>query len=320
MGLDEARKWWDLWNHLKPFFDKWFPYHRRWLWIAVFFGCVIFSGIHADFSDWLRIGWKGFFRWMDHPGGSWGVVWLYFWHGKRVLGELLFCALYAYIVCVLLTIFVKTVKIPSISSNKYQALILYLVDRLGIVHFYSTHLKQSVMDQDYASDMQNAVLTTTKVKMLCIAGYEYLGKGQDALLYNAIKNRPTISVEVIVLNPETGMGVINQRIQELQNRDNTITPAVIVEHIRKTLGTVRDLNLNRVAQIDAYTCRWHPIFRLLICDDVLFMSSYGKLAHGHETPVLRIDRKAPDNSATDTLYRSFENYFESLKTNSAKVQ
>src|ERR1700733_11435273 len=100
MGLDEAKRWWDLWNHLKPFFDKWFPFHRRWLWIIIFLGCVVFSGIHGDLSAWLRIGWKGFFRWMEHPGVGVGVIWRYFWHARFILGKLVFCAAYAYLACV----------------------------------------------------------------------------------------------------------------------------------------------------------------------------------------------------------------------------
>jgi len=317
MSPSDLKEGFNLWKVVKPELDKRVPSRRRWLGIAVFFGCVIFSGIYRKLSALLEAGWSGFPHWMEKPDKL--KAWQFLWHARGVAEELFFCAAYSYLICVLLTVFIKTVKVPSISTNKYQALVLYLVDRLGIVHFYSTHLKQTVTDQDYASDMQNAVLMTSKVRMLCIAGYEYLGKGEDALLYKAINSRSNMKVEIIVLNPETGMAVINQRVNELRERDNTIRVAQIVDHIDKTLGTIVDLNTRRTMSIDAYRCKWHPIFRLLICDDVLFMSSYGRLAHGHETPVLRIEREAPDKSGADTLYRSFENYFESIKSNSSKV-
>ncbi len=317
MSPSEIREGWNLWKLVKSELDKRVPSRRRWLGIAIFFGCVIFSGIYRNLSAFLEAAWIGFPHWMEKPDKL--KAWQFLWHERGVAEELLFCAGYSYLICALLTVFIKTVKTPSISTNKYQALIMYLVDRLGIVHFYSTRLKQTVTEQDYASDMQNAVLTTSKVRMLCIAGYEYLGKGEDALLYKAINSRPNIKVEVIVLNPETGMTVINQRVMELRERDNTIRVPQIVEHIHKTLSTILDLNTRRTNAIDAYMCKWHPIFRLLICDDALFMSSYGKLAHGHETPVLLIEREAPDKNGGDTLYRSFENYFDSIKNNSSKV-
>jgi len=186
-----------------------------------------------------------------------------------------------------------------------------LLDKSGIKAVYDAKLNVQISQQDYADEIRSVVARSTRVRLLTIAGYEYVGRGRDALLYDAIRANKKLSVEVILLDPTKGGKVIKERVEKLKKRDNTYTAERLKSHIADTRTILQQLRVESGIKIQLWYSEFHPVFRMAIADDSLFFSTYGE-AHGHESPVYYVVK---DNPRADGLswYESFVKVFDNAK-------
>ena len=302
-----------------PFLDKYAPKARRWSWLWVFLLLVF---ITPAFGELVSI--TGHFTLLKfqalfalNRAEFWFAIfrhfgWLALWGSV--------CAIAAYLYCVAQTVFIKNVF--GITGEKTQSMILVeqLQDRMGVEHLYPSIKKDLIRSQPYAMPMIAAVGMTKKVRLLSIAGFEYIGRGTDSLLYTVIECHPELNAQVILLNPEAGRTTIDRRVSELKTREQTITAEGIIHNIQMTTDALKTLNATRKGgRVELRQCQWHPIFRLLLCDEVMFFSTYGHAMHGHESPVIQITKRSRDGSSSDTHYHSWDCYFESVWEHSRPI-
>lgn len=194
-------------------------------------------------------------------------------------------------------------------------------NKAGIKQIYHSKRGVPAICQPYSSEVMKKLADSRTIKLLSIAGYEYIGKGEGkSLFYDVIRERHYVNAELILLNP-TNDETISERISQLKRQDQSYTNDQLKNEILETTKKVKVLEKTRNDEsIKLYYCKFHPIFRLIILDDCLFMNTYEMDYHGHESPVYKIDKLQPDN-ITDclSLYNSFYNLFDNIKKHSDRV-
>ncbi|MBI5374129.1 MAG: hypothetical protein HZA77_01765 [Candidatus Schekmanbacteria bacterium] len=190
----------------------------------------------------------------------------------------------------------------------------------GIKKIYEDRLRVAAINQQYSRDVMEELSHSETIKLLSIAGYEYIGKGEgESLFYDVLRERNWIKVESVILNPDNDE-VINERIHQLRKILPPYTKEDLKKEICNTIDKFKTLNKIRSDRtVQLYYCKFHPIFRLIILDKCLFMSTYEIDRHGHESPVYKIDKVTEDNKDNLSLYDSFNNLFDKLKENSTEV-
>ena len=191
-----------------------------------------------------------------------------------------------------------------------QAINQLLVVQTGIKSVFPSEVGVAVTNQKYAKEMRDAVESSKHLRLLTIAGFEYIGKGDDSLLYDLIvKNK--VDVEVVLLDHKNGSDVMNTRVNELRKRDG-YTAKKMRQHIEKTTETLNQLRTDG-SKVNLEFTDEHPIFRVLLLDHCLFFSAYLTAAHGHEAPVYQIMRKTGSTSDL-SWYFAFERHFVSVQS------
>lgn len=194
-------------------------------------------------------------------------------------------------------------------------------NKAGIKQIYHSKRGVPAVHQPYSSEMMKSLANSRTIKLLSIAGYEYIGKGEGkSLFYDVIRERNYVNTELILLNPDNN-DTIKERIFQLKKQNQSYTDVQLKNEILETTKKVKVLkNTRNDESIQLYYCKYHPIFRLIILDDCLFMNTYEMDYHGHESPVYKIDKLLPDN-ITDSLslYDSFYSLFGNIKKHSDRV-
>lgn len=211
-------------------------------------------------------------------------------------------------------------------AGKRELQLQYLLEMLdqksGIKQVYPWQgSKQRVIGQEYAADMIEVLRKSERVRVLSIAGYEYIGKGQKSLLLREIEKRPSLEVEVIILDPKKGHHVLDQRASELRKRDANYSVGNLSHEIEETIRQITRLKAERkdvpnAGAIALYLTKQRPPFRLVIFDSCLFLSTYEKGQHGHETPVYRLQKAPDDADGQLSLYPAFVTLFDNTKRSS----
>ena len=198
------------------------------------------------------------------------------------------------------------------SSLSQVELLRQMLSESGISSVYPSDPNVSIQSQSYATEVKLAAAMSKTIKMVSIAGFEYLGRGADSLLFNAIIKHPTADIEIILVDPENGSHVIDQRIMELVERDPTYDKKRIQYEINATIETLKKLRLTHKGKLTLSLIGEHPIFRLLIFEECLFVSTYAAKIHGHESPVFKITPK-PNGGG---FYSSLDGLFRRMKAES----
>jgi hypothetical protein len=203
------------------------------------------------------------------------------------------------------------------TEDNVNTLVLVL-SQCGVSKAYRTERGLQTTKQHYASDVRAAAAVSQSLRMMSIAGYEYIGAGTDSLLYSLIDSRKEMTAEFILLDIEKGKSVIANRVERLKSRDPTITSEKIVSHINETIRLIRGLTSNRTGKLSIWTCACPTVFRLVILDNCLFVSAYKSNAHGHESPMFKIE-KVDDKGYPSDWFDAFEQIYNLIKARSEQT-
>jgi hypothetical protein len=194
-----------------------------------------------------------------------------------------------------------------------------LAAKSGIQIIYPGGQNVFMKEQSYARALLDEIKHTRTIKFLSIAGYENIGKQEDSLFFNALRENAGIDLEIILLSPSAD-GILNERIEQLQRVHPRYSKQDVKHEIEKTVDAIKLLTRARnCSNIGAYFYSKHPIFRLIIYDRCLFFSTYENDLHGHESPVYKITRVADFEDEKLSLYKSYENYFLKIKECSVRI-
>lgn len=189
-----------------------------------------------------------------------------------------------------------------------------LLSESGIQAVYGAVLKRSIVEQEYAPEIQSVVRETTTLKILTVAGFEYIGKGADALIYKCIEGCSHKSIEVILVDPLKGHAVILDRVAKLSgHRDKTYSEPKLKQQISETRETLQKMHQDG-KNIKLFYTPMHPVFRLLIADNCLFFSTYSG-EHGHEAPLYKVMR-CEAGGGESSWYDAFVQLFDNAKSGS----
>jgi hypothetical protein len=196
-------------------------------------------------------------------------------------------------------------------------LIRTLDEKSGIERIFNGVKEIPAIHQKYALDIMSEIKKTTSIKLLSIAGYENIGKGESrSLLYDYIRSNPNIDVEAIVLNPDC-KNVCEERVNQLRHSCPNYTIEKMIYEINETLIKLKMLNDSRKgtsSKMNNYIYNYHPIFRLIIFDHCLYLSTYERNLHGHESPVYKIINISENDINRSSLYASYLNYYNKIKS------
>lgn len=211
----------------------------------------------------------------------------------------------------------------AVDAAEVKELIRLLELHAGLKRLYPSDARNPVMDQPYCADMRRHLAQTKLVKLLSIAGYEFLGRGEGSVLYEILAETSHIAVEVILLTPDnSSRDVVDARLKQLLKRDPQYRAENLRNHINETMERLRHLKRNRkgrnAGEIKLYTISHHPIFRLVVLDHALYMSAYGEERHGHESAMFRFD-PVDEDSGRESLYAAYDAYFDAIRARAAQV-
>lgn len=202
--------------------------------------------------------------------------------------------------------------------DEIKTLLKLLDERAGIKIIYESKMGTPAIRQSYSIAMMNELTHTRSLKILSIAGYESLGKGEGKSLFYDFLRREHIDIEYILLNPDSTK-TIEERIKQLKKSYPEYNIKSLIQEINTTVEKLRTLKIASSGTVVGYYCKFHPIFRLFIFDRCLFMSTYEVDRHGHESPVYKIDKIIDIDSTNLSLYDTFLNFFDKIKNNSKPI-
>lgn len=241
------------------------------------------------------------------------------------LASLAICATVHVLLCFYIEFRVETLVGPPEEKKKDLLELLELLDcKSGIKKIYPGKKGASARSQLYAQEVIKSLEASESIKMICIAGYEYIGKGiGSSLLLNALNQHQLVNIEVITINPDS-MEIISDRIKQIKRSYPDYTPTKMKNEITATTNTLKGVVVNREnvndGDVSLFYTKNHPIFRLLIFDTCLFLGTYEINHHGHESPVYKIEKINDSDTANNlSLYDSFVKYYDLVKQSSDKV-
>jgi len=203
------------------------------------------------------------------------------------------------------------------SADERKRFLLEGIQEAGVESVHKYEKDVPTRQQKYADSIRSAAGMTKQIRLLTIAGFEYIGRGPDSLLYDVIKQHPNIDVEVIILdeNCTEGKLVVADRTSKLHLRDENYDEKSLCEHIQKTSECLKKLRLSgRSGKFEIRHIGTNPIFRMLIFDEEMWVSAYEQNVHGHESKLFRIMR-----SATASWFMAFESFYKDAKARSKET-
>lgn len=183
------------------------------------------------------------------------------------------------------------------SFRKQFVIILSRLFNTGVEYVYKN-------DAEAAEDMRYFSMRSDTVKVFSMRAYRLL-HAEAPLRFLMEPNCQIRKIQILLADPNSKSA--KARSEEFVNIDHAFTQ----ERYQKDL----DWSINQVAQCASkssrITLRKHgePAFiRLLITEDYLFLSFFGKVTHGDQSSVFRVARISP-------LYESIARYFDWVWSN-----
>lgn len=149
--------------------------------------------------------------------------------------------------------------------------------------------------------LQDAFRKAGKIKILTIRGEKYF-TDERSLFKKMLRDKPgrNFSVQVLVLSPESGH-ITDELAQDMGQH----SAEVIRGKMKLVLGVLRDLE-NQYKNIEVRCYNETPNFKLLLFDDVMFVSAFIEPKNDHNAHMLRITREGTP------LFKGLENHFDDL--------
>ncbi len=206
-----------------------------------------------------------------------------------------------------------------ISREQAAQLLNLLIAKAGIDFTSVQGLSgKNAVDQKYAEVMRKAVGSSKHVRIISIAACQAIGMREKSLLYELLRSNRIAPLSIILLDPQSGTNVIEDRARSL---GNGIHPESIRSEIYSTIEAVGDLRDLRAPHEGRVTLRYSnivPAFRMLLTDDHAFVSAYQPGKQGHETPVLVFKKADPREGPEESFYEAFSSYFTAAWTQSTE--
>lgn len=273
-------------------FDK----PKRLAWVSA--GLVLFFLTHGEHARQIVTMTLATVR--DKKVDEWtmGLAIDVIWNVGTPLAWLACCFFGAWIVSIFLHRYLIAEIAPGAGSPDRQRFLLEGMEQAGLFRVYRADLGMPIQTQPYADTIRSHLGRADRLRMLTIAGYEYLGKGPESLLWEGIKKRADLRVEIVLLNDDCaeGQAVIAARVECLKERDPNCDPEQLTEHIEKTKKLLKKMKPARGATPFAVKLLpEHPLFRVLILDDDMWVSAYESANHGHESKIFHFRRQGPSS-------------------------
>ena|SRR5947209_9277437 len=167
----------------------------------------------------------------------------------------------------------------------------------------STWIREYPNQETCEYDIQDAFRQAKKVKILTIRGKKYFLGGMS-LFYNLYQEKRTknlnFSVKVLVLSPESPH-VTNELAQDIGQYS--------AKQIKSNMETVLDVLKDFAKENKNFEVRCYdetPNFKVLLFDDVMFVSAFTEPKNDRNAKMLRITREGTP------LFRGLEKHFDDL--------
>ncbi len=204
--------------------------------------------------------------------------------------------------------------------EEIKRLVALINEKTGIEKIFPCKEGKPAINQPYAAEIMKELRNSGSLKLLSIAGYENIGKGESkSLFYDFLKENQGVDLVVIQLDPSSK--TISERVDQLRKTNPSYTSDQLKKEIETTKNKMNKLKVARGknAKTKLYQCKFHPIFRLIILDHCLFMNTYEDAIHGHTSPMYKIAKVKSPSSGDLSLYNSFDCLFENICTNSQLI-
>lgn len=167
----------------------------------------------------------------------------------------------------------------------------------------TSSFKEFANQKQCEPELQAAFRSAKVVKILTIRGEKYfLGRGNRSLFYDIFLEKPTknLSVEVLVLSPDSAH-ITHELARDLRDHSS--------EYIRRKMQDVLD-GLKEIASqhknLEVRRYNETPIFKLLMFDDIMFITAYMEAKNDDNTKMFQIMR------GENLFFSGFEKYFDEL--------
>jgi hypothetical protein len=157
-------------------------------------------------------------------------------------------------------------------------------------------------------ELQAAFRSAKVVKILTIRGQKYfVGMKGKSLFYDILKDRSTknFNVEILALISESAHITLELAKEQFEHSPG---------YMRHKMRGIRDTLKEIASQQDNFQVRYYdeePIFKMLMFDDVMFITAYIGPKNDDNAPMFQITREG------NPLFSGFEKYFDELWKRSA---
>nr|HYT42485.1 hypothetical protein [Methylomirabilota bacterium] len=191
-------------------------------------------------------------------------------------------------------------------------LLLLLILYFTAKNFYqktSTWITEFASQERCEQHLREAFHSAKKVKILTIRGEKYFS-GSRSLFYNLYLDKRTknFRVQVLVLSPKSSH-ITPDLAQDMGHPS--------AEEIKKSMEIVLDILTDFAKQNKKFEVRCYdetPNFKLLLFDDVMFVSAFTEPKNDQNAKMLRITREGTP------LFSGLEKHFDDLWKRSALIE
>lgn len=164
---------------------------------------------------------------------------------------------------------------PSIARSAQTVADLSGIDGV-VTHTYAAQATA-------ARDIRSHVLGAHGLDVMAVRGLGLLGLN-DSLLHSAV-TRPRadpLVMRVLLLDPDCDAA--RRRAEEIGEGFDSFAAGIRMAEQRLT-----ELAARATIRIEGYRYRTMPVWRIIVADDTIFMSTYDADWEGHASPVYRLD-------------------------------
>lgn len=177
------------------------------------------------------------------------------------------------------------------------------IDTVGLVGGYKPLTVKGRADADKA--IAEAIERSTKIEMMLINGSSIFKHQEESSIFNTLKSSRGKQIKILLLDPFSTYA--QDRAKEMFSITGSEGHSAWNRYILDYDNTLTQLRaLDSSDQPNYLSFRLHcsrPFFRLIICDNVAFIQTYDRAAHGHLSPIYEVQE------TKDSLYNLAQDIF-----------
>jgi hypothetical protein len=192
--------------------------------------------------------------------------WPFVWRNLKFVLSLAYWLLLSGLISLAITATVDRAKsdlreellVKAQNNAERLELVARILRHSGISNIYDAVPRKAVKEQSSAQHIIEAVTKAKSLRMMTIAGFEYIGKGRDSLLFETISKNSQVKLEIILLDATKADHIIKERVRTVGSQDSGYTEETLKREIDSTKERLLNLK-SKGMDVNLWLCRKNPV-------------------------------------------------------------